>query len=281
MQLLNAGVFRRLKVCWGRLWSTPWVRLIVFTFIVIRVGLLLFAPLARMLYPGAFDPHPEIRLYLGVAPVTNLWLEPWQRWDTPHFQVIAERGYGAYDTSLFSPFLYPLLIRLVADVFGGDTLLAGLIVSNLAYLVALAYLYRLTAMETDHQVARRCILYIASFPTAFFSWLLIPSRCSYRQRWLRFTTPGKGVAGGRRMGLLRPSGPLAGCDPSCRVGFRRLARQAWCPILDCPSCDWFNIICTWCNYFPLNTSGRSLERCLGNPCLYNPAVFGVVSRFPA
>jgi len=101
VQLLNAGVFRRLKVCWGRLWSTPWVRLIVFTFIVIRVGLLLFAPLARMLYPGAFDPHPVIRPYLGVAPVTNLWLEPWQRWDTLHFQVIAERGYGAYDTSLF------------------------------------------------------------------------------------------------------------------------------------------------------------------------------------
>jgi len=140
----------------------------VFTFIVIRVGLLLFAPLARMLYPGAFDPHPVIRPYLGVAPVTNLWLEPWQRWDTLHFQVIAERGYGAYDTSLFSPFLYPLLMRLVADVLGGDTLLVGLIVSNLAYLVAQAYLYRLTAMETDRRVARRCILYIASFPTAYF-----------------------------------------------------------------------------------------------------------------
>ena len=121
-----------------------------------------------MLYPGAFDPHPVLRPYLGVAPVTNPWLEPWQRWDTLHFQAIAERGYGAYDSSLFSPFLYPLLIRLVADTIGGDTLLAGLIVSNLAYLVALIYLYRLATMETGQEIARRSILYLALFPTAFF-----------------------------------------------------------------------------------------------------------------
>ena len=162
------GALRRFKVCWGRLWSTPGVRSAAIIFITMRVGLLLFAPLARMVYPGTFAPHPIIRPYLGVAPATNLWLEPWQRWDTLHFQVIAERGYGAYDTSLFSPFLYPWLMGMVAKLFGGDTLLAGLIVSNLAYLVALAYLYRLTAMETDQQVARRCILYLASFPTAIF-----------------------------------------------------------------------------------------------------------------
>ena len=168
MQLLIEGALRRFKVCWDRLWSAPGVRSAVIIFITMRVGLLLFAPLARSIYPETFAPHPISRPYLGVAPVTSLWLEPWQRWDTLHFQAIAERGYGAYDSSLFSPFLYPWLMGLVAKVFGGDTLFAGLIVSNLAYLVALVYLYRLTAMETDQQVARRCILYLASFSTAFF-----------------------------------------------------------------------------------------------------------------
>jgi len=183
----------------------------VFTFIVIRVGLLLFASLARMLYPGAFDPHPVIRPYLGVAPVTNLWLEPRQRWDTPHFQVIAERGYGAYDTSLFSPFLYPLLMRLVADVLGGDTLLVGLIVSNLAYLVALAYLYRLTAMETDHQVARRCILYIASFPIALFFL------AAYSESLFLLTTVIALYYARQRRGWRQAHGPSSPLWPACRV----------------------------------------------------------------
>ena len=168
MQLIIQGALRRFNVYWDRLWSAPGVRSAAIIFIIMRVGLLLFAPLARMVYPDTFAPHPIIRPYLGVAPATSPWLEPWQRWDTLHFQVIAERGYGAYDTSLFSPFLYPWLMGLVAKVFAGDTLLAGLIVSNLAYLVALVYLYRLTAMETDQQVAHRCILYLASFPTALF-----------------------------------------------------------------------------------------------------------------
>ncbi len=279
MQLLIEGTLRRFKVCWDRLWSAPGVRSAVIIFITMRVGLLLFAPLARSIYPETFALHPVSRPYLGVAPVTNLWLEPWQRWDTLHFQVIAERGYEAYDTSLFSPFLYPWLMRMVAKVFGGDTLFAGLIVSNLAYLVALVYLYRLTAMETDQQVACRCILYLASFPTAFFLSCLFRVAVLIDNGSCALLRQAKAVAGGRRMGFLRPSGTLAGCDPSRNVGFRGLARQAWCPLSDPPSCDWFNIVCTWCDYFPLIRLVGPRKDALGTPAC--TAVSGAVLHFLA
>jgi len=96
-------------------------------------------------------------------------LEPWQRWDTLHYQAIAEQGYAAFDTALFVPPAYPLLMWWLGTVLGGQTLLAGIIIANLAYLAALVMLYRLTLHETgDADAAQRTIIYLASFPAAFF-----------------------------------------------------------------------------------------------------------------
>jgi hypothetical protein len=167
-RMKKVEAFSRLKGYGQRFWTAPGVRLTVLTFIALRVVLLVFAWLIGRVYPVSFDPHPVQRPYLGVTPATNPWLEPWQRWDTLHFQAIAERGYGAYDSSLFTPFLYPFLMRVVAGAVGGDTLIAGLIVSNLAYLVALIFMYRLAEMETDKEVARRTVVYLVFFPTALF-----------------------------------------------------------------------------------------------------------------
>jgi len=164
----DAETFRKIREFWQRVWASPGVRLAVLAFIGVRIVLLIFARLANDIYPETFDPHPVLRPYLGVARATNPWIEPWQRWDTLHFQAIAERGYGAYNSSLFTPFLYPFLMRVVAKVIGGDTLIAGLIVSNLAFLAALIFLYRLIDLEADREVARRSILYLVFFPTAIF-----------------------------------------------------------------------------------------------------------------
>ena len=40
-------------------------------------------------------PVKSLDSYKGVLLETNPWLEPWQRWDTPQYQAIAERGYTA------------------------------------------------------------------------------------------------------------------------------------------------------------------------------------------
>jgi hypothetical protein len=72
---------------------------------------------------------------------TNPWLEPWQSWDTLHCQAIAERGFAAFDSALYVPPLYPGLIRLTSALLGTDSLVSGLIVSNVAALAGMAAFY--------------------------------------------------------------------------------------------------------------------------------------------
>ena len=107
--------------------------------------------------------------YKGVLLETNPWLEPWQRWDTPQYQAIAERGYTAFDTALFTPPLYPLLMRLAAQLLGGNTLLAGLVISGMTGLLCLVFVERMVRFEFDDRSdSIRTVLYMISFPTAIF-----------------------------------------------------------------------------------------------------------------
>jgi len=139
------------------------------TFVVMRLALSVWMWGVRQVYPVSLPPHPVLRPYLGIAVETHPWLEPWQRWDTLHYQAIAERGYTAFDSALFAPPLYPLLMRGVGALLGGQTLLAGILISNLACLGSLIALYQLTLQEIgDSAAAGRAVVYLASFPTAFF-----------------------------------------------------------------------------------------------------------------
>lgn len=157
-----------------RFWRSPGIRWCVFLFIGLRLGLAGFALAARATLPGPIAPDPVLRPYVGVEPAQAALLEPWQRWDTLYYQAIAEKGYAAVESSTFAPPLYPLLMRWAGLALGRDTLLAGIVVSNLAYLAALIYFYRLTRMESDDRQARYATLYLAIFPTAFFYFAAYP-----------------------------------------------------------------------------------------------------------
>ncbi len=123
----------------------------------------------RQVFNQPLLPHPVLRPYLGVAVETRPWMEPWQRWDAIHYQAIAERGYQAYDTSLFTPPLFPWLIHGLSTLTGMGSLVAGILISNLAFLASLVVLYELAAQETGNRgVAARSTIYLASFPTTFF-----------------------------------------------------------------------------------------------------------------
>ncbi len=90
------------------------------------------------------------------------------REDALWFLRIATIGYRPDDGSAaFFP-LYPMLTRVVSWLTGGHPVFAALLVSNLAFLGALLVLYRLTARTFSDGVARRTIVYVAIFPTAFF-----------------------------------------------------------------------------------------------------------------
>lgn len=138
-------------------------------FLALRIALAIWPWAVRQVVSGPMPPEPILRPYLGVQPETNPWLEPWQRWDTLHYQAIAERGYQAFDGALFTPPLFPILMRTLGAALGDHTLLAGIVISNLAYLGALIAVYLIACRELQDPVtARRAILFLAVFPTAFF-----------------------------------------------------------------------------------------------------------------
>lgn len=126
--------------------------------------------LVLWIFPSNLSPHSAIRpYYMGVVPESNQWLAGWQRWDVLHYQAIAEHGYDAFETALFTPPLYPLLMRFASMFTGGNTLLGGLTISLLACIFGLLAFQRLALFELGKEsLANKAVLYLALFPTAFF-----------------------------------------------------------------------------------------------------------------
>jgi hypothetical protein len=119
-----------------------------------------------------FDPHlgpygsrldvPSLTHDLG--PVTDVW----SRWDSVPYLQIAEHGYGGEKGSpAFYP-LYPWIVGGLGRVLGGHFVLAGILVSLAATLVAFRLLYQLALAHFDEATAARAVVYLAVFPTALF-----------------------------------------------------------------------------------------------------------------
>src|SRR6202022_1648115 len=94
---------------------------------------------------------------------------PWHRYDTAWYIKIAIQGYRADGAIVFPP-LYPILIHLVAPLSGGNYVLAAIVISNLACIVAFILLYKLVLREfrNDRGLALRTLICLAVFPTAFY-----------------------------------------------------------------------------------------------------------------
>lgn len=155
----------------------PSVRYALIIFLATRLLLSVWAILILAIRPLPAEPNETLRPYLGLIELRNgasgLILGPWQRFDTMRYLSIAERGYEDVENSVFPPF-YPVAIRTVGWLYGGvmpassGNLLAAIIISNLAFLGSLILLYRITAQDQDESTAKRCVVYLAIFPTAFF-----------------------------------------------------------------------------------------------------------------
>jgi hypothetical protein len=84
---------------------------------------------------------------------------------------IAAQGYHAEPISkgfldwAFFP-LYPIVVRLVSYLTFGDVAVAGVIVSNVAFVAALVVLYRLAVPHLGHDVAVRSLAFVALAPGA-------------------------------------------------------------------------------------------------------------------
>jgi Gpi18-like mannosyltransferase len=103
------------------------------------------------------------------APVTfHTLLTTWDQWDAKNYLRIAQTGYQPpYDLAFFP--LFPLLIAIPGHLLGSWSYLPlGMIISNAALLGSLFTIYQLAVDVAGEQVARRTILYLCIFPTAFF-----------------------------------------------------------------------------------------------------------------
>ncbi len=135
--------------------------------IISRAGLFILVYLSMVFIPiktgdGLWKAFPE-----------NRFLDGWSRWDSGWYVPIADRGYGNVqkaDTGqrdiTFWP-LYPLIVRTVRPLLG-NTHLAGIIVSNTAFLLACLLLYQHVRSRYDDEVAARTIILICVYPFSFY-----------------------------------------------------------------------------------------------------------------
>ncbi len=137
----------------------------VVTFLWTRVAITAVAMLATTL------PTHERLEREGASPLLHDlgWpIDLWARWDSVWYLTIAEHGYhGAAETLAFWP-LYPALVALVGAAIGGHQIAAGVLVSLVSLLGAMILLERLGTQLLGVRAARRAVLYLALFPTAFF-----------------------------------------------------------------------------------------------------------------
>ena len=136
-------------------------------YLVVRMALFLLGAAAW----GLTAEHASVAPDGSVPALTNGWhnaVTGWDKQDSMWFLQIAHHGYSVRDASAAFYPAYPALIRLVGYLCFGHLLVAAYVVSNAALLAALVVLYRLTEREYDLATARRTVLYLCVFPTAFF-----------------------------------------------------------------------------------------------------------------
>lgn len=100
---------------------------------------------------------------------TTAFFSTWAHWDAANYIRIARFGYNQlpYDLAFFP--LFPLMITAIAHLLDGrGYLIIGTLISNAALLGALFIIYQMATEISGEQVARRTLLYLCIFPTAFY-----------------------------------------------------------------------------------------------------------------
>lgn len=118
---------------------------------------------------GAFNPPGMTR---GLGAIGDLLAGPAARWDASWYLVIAHYGYrpdlGSFTASRTAFFpLYPLGIRGLSGL-GLAPVLAGVLISLLAFAFALYGIHRLAALEVGLPAARVAVLLCAFAPMGLF-----------------------------------------------------------------------------------------------------------------
>lgn len=143
-------------VVWRAIWTSRLAILLSGMFAVLSFG--------RAAGTEPFDPA---RLTAPFGYFGNLLAAPFARWDSVWYLAIAQGGYDHEATrTAFFP-LYPLVLRGLGVIIGSE-LIAGVMVSLIAFAIALLLLYRLVALELDTKLAQVTVMLVAFCPMAYF-----------------------------------------------------------------------------------------------------------------
>jgi len=149
-----------------------------------------------------------------------LWMM-WRHFDSGFYIDIAINGYWDAQTLhsssdwAFYP-LYPFLMSCVRWLFNLDydgTVIAGVVISHVASLIAMGYLYALIFKEFGRRTAALTVLYLALFPMSFYLSAVYPEAVflalaiaslyyARRQSWLLASLCGGLAALSRAQGIL-------------------------------------------------------------------------------
>lgn len=139
------------------------IKYIVGLFLIFLIFNISVAYIATLVVPyKGFFPYKEILpdFYLPQ------FISSFANFDGVHYILIAQSGYKQYEQALFP--LYPTIIKFLSPFFGGNTLVAGLVISNTCLLIAL-YVYMKCFSELYHQKNfLTLVFFLLIFPTAFF-----------------------------------------------------------------------------------------------------------------
>ena len=105
-------------------------------------------------------------------PVGGFWghlVNPFRNWDGLWYRLVAVEGYdpSKVHKAAFWP-LFPWTMRVVGDVLDLPYEVAGYLIANVCFVVALVLLYRLLIIDFDQRTAACALWVTALFPTAFF-----------------------------------------------------------------------------------------------------------------
>jgi hypothetical protein len=141
---------------------------------------------------GGYDPQGLTTPFGNY--LANAAVAPLARWDSVWYLTIARSGYEHERYRMVYLPLYPLLIHVVGWVTSSE-LVGGVLISLVAFTVAMIMLRRLVSLDFDEEIASATVLLIAFSPMAFFfsavyteSLFLALSvgafYCARRERWL-------------------------------------------------------------------------------------------------
>jgi len=141
-----------------------------------------FAPPAALLLAGCAGLFSRFVLYVlayamyraggvGSEGFIQSFERLWAHWDTQHYVGIAQQGYTAVGDErlrlVFFP-LYPLLMRLLSPLTGGNVFASGIVISLACSAASSALVYDLSYMHDGRDGARLSLGYFMLSPLSVF-----------------------------------------------------------------------------------------------------------------